>query len=79
MGTKSLYGGIATVSIDGGTATDADFYGPATAHKQRIWSATGLAPGRHTLTLTVTNRRNPSSLGGNAYVDAFDVAGALVE
>ena len=45
VGTKSLYGGIATVSIDGGAATDADFYGPATAHKQRIWSATGLSPG----------------------------------
>ncbi len=34
--------------------------------------------GPHTLRLTATSRRNPSSSGGNAYVDAFDVSGTLI-
>ena len=79
VGTKSLYGGIATVSLDGGPPVDADFYAATTLHKQRVWGATGLGAGTHTLTLSVTSRRNALSLGGNAYVDAFDIAGALVE
>ena len=79
VGTKSLYGGIATVSIDGGAPQDADFYAATTMHKRRIWGVLGLSPGRHTLALTVTSQTQPGSLGGNAYVDAFDIAGALVE
>jgi hypothetical protein len=79
VGTLSPYGGISTISVDGGAPTDANFYGgPLTLHKQRVWGVLGLGAGRHTLTLTVTNRRSPASLGNDAYVDAFDACGALV-
>ena len=43
IGTKSRWGGIAEVSVDGGAYTLVDFYAPATANQQVIWSATGLA------------------------------------
>ncbi len=43
IGTKSRCGGIAEVSVDGGAYTLVDFYAPATAHKQVIWSASGLS------------------------------------
>ena len=78
IGTLSPYGGIAEVSIDGGAPVDADFWGgAATSHKRRVWGVSGLSDAPHTLAVTVTTRRNPASLGGMAYVDAFDVAGTL--
>ncbi len=75
IGTKGRWGGIAEVSVDGGAYTLVDFYAPATAHQQVIWSACGLSAGPHTVAISSTVRRNPSSVGGNTYLDAFDVAG----
>ena len=43
IGTLSSYGGISTVSVDGGAPADVDFYGPGTSHKRRVWGVSGLS------------------------------------
>ena len=68
--------GIATVSIDGGAATSVNTAGPAAPGSpglasRPVFTASGLAPGTHTLVITVTGT---STSGDNhIVVDAFDV------
>jgi len=68
--------GIATVSIDGGAATSVDTAGAASPGSpglvsEAVFAASGLAPGTHTLVITVTG----TSTSGDTHivVDAFDV------
>jgi Hypothetical glycosyl hydrolase family 15 len=68
--------GIATVSIDGGAATSVDTAGAATPGSpglasKAVFTASGLAPGTHTLVITVTG--TTTSGDTHIVVDAFDV------
>jgi O-glycosyl hydrolase len=63
--------GIAQVSIDGGPATDVDFYSAQRHGNQLVWASLGLTPGTHTLSLVVTGRKNPLSTN---YWPAIDLA-----
>src|SRR5207302_2922788 len=76
IGLECSVCGIATVSIDGGTATSVDTAGAATPGSpglasKAVFTASGLAPGTHTLMITVTG----TSTSGDTHivVDAFDV------
>jgi len=67
FGVKEPWSNIATVSIDGGSPVDVDFYAnPATAAVVEVYASPTLADTTHTLVLTMTSRRNPSSGGGSA-------------
>ncbi len=65
--------GIATVQVDGGTASTVDLYAPAPTYQPVVFKATGLADANHTLTITATGRMNPASTGARVVVDAFDI------
>jgi len=65
--------GIATVQVDGGPAVDVDTYSPTPKFQEVLFRANGLANGKHTLTITATDRRNGASSGNRIVVDAFDV------
>jgi hypothetical protein len=65
--------GIATVQVDGGPAVDVDTYSPTPKFQEVLFRANGLANGKHTLTITATDRRNGASSGNKIVVDAFDV------
>jgi hypothetical protein len=75
-GSRLIHCGIATVSIDGGTATTVDTAG-STAPGTRgltsevVFTAVNLTDDLHALRITVTG--NSSSSGGRIVVDAFDV------
>jgi hypothetical protein len=67
FGVKEPWSNIATVSIDGGATVDVDFYAnPATSTVVQVYASPTLTEATHTLVLTMTSRRNPSSSGGSA-------------
>lgn len=73
--------GIASVQIDGGTASQVDLYAgdwpntgsPSTAGDQLVWRSPALAYGTHTLTWTNTGTNNPASSNHYVQVDRVDV------
>ena len=65
--------GIADVSLDGGEAVEVDFWSSKQKYKQRIYSTGILSPGEHTLTISWTPEKNPSSWGTTIGLDAVDV------
>ena len=78
IGLRCNICGIANVSIDGAAPTAVDTAGPAAPGSPGLASASvfavsGLAPGTHTLVITVTG--NTSSSGAHVIVDALDVSG----
>jgi hypothetical protein len=72
-GARSPNGGIASVSVDGGVASEVDTYSPTNKIQGVVFTATGLADESHTLTIEATGRGNDASMGAQIVVDAFDV------
>lgn len=74
IGPKNTNGGIADVSIDGTQVATVDTYAAAGKEFQQVlFSQAGLAPGSHTLTITVTGNQNPASSADTVVVDAINV------
>jgi hypothetical protein len=73
IGYRGPDGGIALVSVDGGTPVEVDTYSPQVKFQQVVFTAAGLADANHTLTITTTGGRNPASSAARIVVDAFDV------
>jgi bacillopeptidase F len=63
---------MASVMIDGMNEGTIDLYAPA-MHWQTAESYAGLAPGSHTIVVTVLGTRNAASAGTQVVVDAFVV------
>jgi hypothetical protein len=74
-GARMSSSGIASVSIDGGVASEVDTYSPTNRIQDVVFTATGLADAIHTLTVEATGRKNNASTGAQIVVDAFDVTG----
>ena len=72
-GHRGPNAGIARVQVDGGVASEVDTYSPTNKVQDTVFTATGLADARHTLTIAVTGRKNDASTGAQIVVDAFDV------
>jgi len=72
-GYRGPDGGVATVQLDGGAPTQVDTYSPTQKFQPVVFSASGLADGNHTLTITVTGQKNPASSAARVVVDAIDV------
>jgi hypothetical protein len=72
-GARSPNGGIASVSVDGGVASEVDTYSPTNKIQGVVFTATGLADASHTLTIEATGRKNGAAMGAQIVVDAFDV------
>ena len=74
IGAKNNNGGIAAVSVDGGTPTNVDTYSPAGKEFQQVlFSDTGLTAGTHTLTITVTGNKDSGSSADTVVIDAINV------
>jgi hypothetical protein len=65
--------GIARVQVDGGAASEVDTYSPKQKFQEVLFTATGLADAKHTLTIEATGLKNDASIGTKIVVDAFDV------
>jgi beta-galactosidase GanA len=64
--------GIADVFLDGVKVSTVDTYGSPKAFGQVLYRADNLPAGQHTLTITATGTRNPSSAGTFVVIDAID-------
>jgi thermitase len=70
---QSPESGIASVEIDGDYNEDVDLYSATSDYQSLVFAKHGLAPGTHTITITVTGNKNGNSAGTTVNVDAFDV------
>jgi hypothetical protein len=72
--TSRTSGGIASISINGGTAFDVDTYSSADLqNKQAVKIANNLPQGNHTVLITVTARRNAASTGFNILAESLRI------
>lgn len=60
-GVKDTDQGIATYSVDGGTARSVDDYSSSRLAGASLFTVSGLTSGTHTITITVTGTKNSSS------------------
>ena len=78
IGLRAPDTGIARIILDGSFHADVDTYSP-TAVQGVLFSATGLAAGRHVLTVEVTGTKNAAATNHLIFVDGFDVRSRLEE
>jgi hypothetical protein len=74
IGPKNNDQGIANVSIDGGTPRPVDTYSRLQQTERVLFTASGLAPGQHAITIQVTARKSASSSGTRQEIDAFIIS-----
>ncbi|ATB28678.1 cellulase family glycosylhydrolase [Melittangium boletus] len=72
-GSTAPHHGIASVSIDGGSAVDVDFYASTRQDQKLLWTSPTLSSATHTLKVTVSGRKNASSSGITLNADRVDL------
>ena len=72
FGYKEPVAGIASISIDGGTPVDADIYS-ATKGFAAYFTSPVLADTAHTVTVTVSGRKNSAATGTTVSLDKAEV------
>jgi hypothetical protein len=72
-GSVAAHHGIASVSVDNGTAVDVDFYSATRQEQKLLWTSPVLSAGSHTLKVTVSGRKNASSSGYIITADRVDL------
>lgn len=74
LGARGRGHGIATVSVDGGPPREVNLFArPTDEIHTPVVTISDLAPGQHTLTITVTGRQDSQAQGNFVVVDAFDI------
>jgi hypothetical protein len=71
------YAGMAKVTVDGKAFAPVDLYGQQAQYRRAVYSTGTLPSGTHTVTISCTGQKNPSSRGTYIFVDAFLVSGSL--
>jgi len=74
IGSTNNDHGIASVSVDGGPPTMVDGYSQTWNKQATLFKRTGMTPGQHTITITVTSQKNPASANTWQDIDAFVTA-----
>ncbi|WP_031073370.1 putative Ig domain-containing protein [Streptomyces sp. NRRL WC-3742] len=72
-GSQSPDNGIAALSIDGGPAVDVNLYAPAKRLGLPVYTSPVLPDGTHTVTVTVSGRKDPRATNTYVSLDAFAV------
>ena len=72
IGVADPYSGFAQVYLDG-TLNTIDTYALNTKYQQALFTAHGLAPGPHTLSIEVLHVRDGNTSGSWVWIDAFDI------
>ncbi len=73
ISTRHWNYGIMEVYVDGELRAVVDLFATETLVKQRVFEASGLGPGAHTIKLACTGRRNPSANFTFIDVEALEV------
>ncbi len=72
IGVLDQYSGFAQVYLDG-TLNTIDTYAANTKYQQALFTAHGLAPGPHTLSIEVLHVRDGITAGSWVWIDGFDI------
>jgi alpha-galactosidase len=72
IGVADPWSGFCRVYLDGVLNT-VDTYGSATMYQKVLFTARGLAPGPHTLSIQVMHSRDVDGSGSWVWIDAFDI------
>lgn len=72
IGVSDPYSGIAWVYLDG-TFNSVDTYSAATVYQKPLFTAQGLAPGPHALSIEVPHMRDGSTSGSWVWIQEFDI------
>lgn len=72
IGLRDEWSGTALVYVDGTLQAEIDTYSPVPETQAEIYVVSGLHPGRHTLIIAVTGKKNPNSSNSWVWVDAFE-------
>jgi hypothetical protein len=72
IGVSDPWSGFARVYLDGVLNT-IDTYASATTYQKVLFTARGLAPGPHALSIEVSHSRDASGNGSWVWLDAFDI------
>jgi uncharacterized protein (TIGR03437 family) len=80
VGASDHYSGMCYLTLDGvPTAVDTSNPSSATLYQQQLFTARGLTPGLHRMTIEVTHSHDGSTNASWIWVDAFDIEnGSLV-
>ena len=74
IGSRGRKMGIASMSVDGGPVREVSLFGrPTDEAHTTVVTLSDLGNGPHTLTITVTGRKDPQADGNLIVVDAFDI------
>jgi hypothetical protein len=73
IGYRASNTGIAAIHLDGALVAEVDTFSPAPLFQQPLYSASGLTPGVHTITIEVTGAYSTPTGSAWIAVDAFDV------
>jgi SpoIID/LytB domain protein len=76
---KSPAYGKAKVTLDSNAPVTVDLYSAGTLYQQKAWDTGPLDAGIHTVRIEWTGTKSASASAANISVDAFDVAGTLVQ
>ncbi len=76
---KSVYYGIAKVTLDDKTPVDVDLYSAGTLYQQSVYRTGELTDGTHTLTIEWTGNKNAAAADYYVGADAFDIQGQLIQ
>jgi hypothetical protein len=79
IGYRDQWSGIGRVFLDGQLASLVDTYASPPQIQAVLFSASGLAPGSHTLDVMPSGTRNPLAAGSWIWVDAFEVTARVQE
>jgi hypothetical protein len=72
IGVADPWSGLANVYLDGAPYR-VDTYGNTTRYQERLFTASGLSIGAHTLSIEVTHERDANGQGSWVWIDAFDI------
>lgn len=67
--------GIARISVDGGGPDLIDLYSPTYGYARPVWASPDLPAGPHTVTISESGTKNPTSTSMRVDVDALEIAG----
>jgi len=72
LGVADPWAGVARVYLDG-TLNTVDTYGPGTQYQRALFTARGLTPGPHTLSIEVIHMRDVNGSGSWIWLDGFEI------
>ena len=78
IGNRNGSSGIALVKVDGVLVAETDLFARPEEIHTPVITVNGLSAARHTLTIEVTGRKHPESIGTTVVVDGYDVPARVV-